>query len=254
MTSSLLDSFRMDGRVAVVTGSGRGIGAGIALGFADAGAHVVLTARRESDLAEISAEVIARGVDCLVVPGDIHTSVPTIVARTVERFGRLDTWVSNAGGSEYKGNFTLLDMPEEHWDAQLDLNLKTHFLAVKHAVPIMQPGSCLIGIASTAALGPAVRYGAYGAAKAGMISMAKTLSIELGPRGIRANTVSPGIVPTESLTLIGGVDDAALESMRRTVPLGRLGTPADVAAACLLLASDAGSWITGQNIVVSGGR
>jgi 3-oxoacyl-[acyl-carrier protein] reductase len=119
----------------------------------------------------------------------------------------------------------------------------------------MQPGSSLVGIASTAALGPSPRYAAYGAAKAGMIHLAKTLAMDLAPKGIRSNIVSPGIIPTESLTRVGGVTtDEQLSAMTKTVPLGRLGTPDDIAAAVLYLVSPAGSWVTGQNVVVSGGR
>jgi NAD(P)-dependent dehydrogenase (short-subunit alcohol dehydrogenase family) len=118
----------------------------------------------------------------------------------------------------------------------------------------MEPGSSLIGISSTASLGPSVRYAAYGAAKAAMNQLTRTLSIELAPQGIRANALAVGIVPTESLRTIGGVGDEALPGLARPVPLGRLGDPRDVAAAAVYLASPAASWVTGQTIAVSGGR
>ncbi len=255
-SGSLYDRFRMDGMVAVVTGSGRGIGRGIAVGVADCGADVVVTARRQSEIDAVVAEVQARGRRAIGVAGDITDSgfVNELVARTVNELGRLDVWVSNAGGSEHKGNYPTIDMPDEHWDAQFGLNLRPHFLAAKACAAVMQPGSSLIGISSTSSLGPSPSFGADGAAKAAMNHLTRTLATELGPRGIRANALAVGIVPTESLTTIGGITDAALPSLARSIPLGRLGEPFDVAAAVVYLASPAGSFVTGQTMAVSGGR
>ena len=254
--NALLERFRLDGRVAVVTGSGRGIGRGIALGLAEAGADVVVTARRAAEVEAVVEEVRGRGQRAVGVLGDITDSafVADLVARSVAELGRLDVWVSNAGGSEHKGNFQLIDMPDEHWDAQLALNLRPHFVAAKACAGVMGPGSSLIGISSTSSLGPSPRYAAYGAAKAAMNQLTQTLAVELAPRGIRANAVAVGIVPTESLRTIGGVTDEQLRAMARSVPLGRLGQPDDVAAAIVYLASPAASWVTGQTVTVSGGR
>jgi NAD(P)-dependent dehydrogenase (short-subunit alcohol dehydrogenase family) len=254
--TSFVDLFRLDGRVAVVTGSGRGIGRGIALGMAGAGADVVVTARRAHEVEEVTAEVQALGRRALGVVADITVddTISMLVHRAVSELGRLDIWVSNAGGSEHKGNYSSLEMPDEHWDAQFELNLRPHFRAAKACAEVMDPGSSLIGISSTASLGPSVRYAAYGAAKAGMNQLTRTLSIELAPRGIRANALAVGIVPTESLRTIGGVRDESLPDLARTVPLGRLGDPQDVAAASVYLASPAASWVTGQTLAVNGGR
>jgi 7-alpha-hydroxysteroid dehydrogenase len=117
-SGSLADRFRMDGTVAVVTGSGRGIGRGIAVGLADCGADVVVTARRQAEIDSVVAEVRARGQRAVGVAGDIRDSsfVHELVARTVAELGRLDVWVSNAGGSEHKGTYATVDMPDEHWD------------------------------------------------------------------------------------------------------------------------------------------
>jgi 7-alpha-hydroxysteroid dehydrogenase len=253
---SLLDRFRLDGRVGVVTGSGRGIGRGIALGLADAGADVVITARRRADVDDVVAEVTARGRRAVGVAADIRerATIDLLVRRAMEDLGRLDIWVTNAGGSNHDGTFAFTDFPEWHWDAQLELNLTQHFLAAKACATVMGPGSSLIGIASTAALHPAVRFAAYGAAKAAMIHLTSTLAAELAPQGIRANAVSPGIVPTESLERVGGIGEDRLPALAGTVPLGRLGHPDDIAAAVVYLASPAADWVTGQNLVVSGGR
>lgn len=253
---SLLDRFRLDGRIAVVTGSGRGIGRGIAIGLADAGADVVVTARRLDEIDAVVAEVRARGRRALGIAGDITDAdfVRSLVARVVDELGGVDIWVSNAGGSEHKGSYATVEMPDEHWDAQLNLNLRPHFVAAKACAAVMQRGSSLIGISSTAALNPSPHYAAYGAAKAAMNQLTRTLSIDLAPQGIRANALAVGIVPTESLFTIGKVSDEALPELAKTVPLGRLGDPSDVAAAVVYLTSPAGSWVTGQTLAVSGGR
>lgn len=255
-STSLLDRFRLDGYVAVVTGSGRGIGRGIALGMADAGADVVVTARRQNEIDAVVAEVEAKGRRAVGVAGDITDPdfVHALVTRAVDQLGRLDVWVSNAGGSEHKGTYKFTDMPLEHWDAQLDLNLRPHFVAAQACAAVMGPTGSLLGISSTSALGPSVRFAAYGAAKAAMNQLTQTLAIELAPMGIRANALAVGIVPTESLRTIGGIQDEMLPELAKAVPLGRLGDPSDVAAAAVYLASPAGSWVTGQTLAVSGGR
>lgn len=256
MPASLLDRFRLDGQVAVVTGSGRGIGRGVAIGLADAGADVIVTARRTDEIDAVVAMVRARGRRAVGIAGDItdEAFVGQLVDRTVDELGRLDVWVSNAGGSEHKGNFRFLDMPIEHWDAQLLLNLRPHVAAAQACAAVMGPGSSLIGISSIASLGPSPKYAAYGAAKAAMNQLTQTLSIELASLGIRANALAVGTVPTESLRTIGGVTDDQLPQLATSIPLGRLGEPEDVAAAVVYLASPAGSWVTGQTLAVSGGR
>lgn len=255
-STSLVDLFRLDGKVAVVTGSGRGIGRGIALGLADCGADVVVTARRTEEIDDVVAEVRARGRRAIGIAGDITDAevVRGVVDRAVAELGRLDIWVSNAGGSEYKGTYATLEMPDEHWDAQFALNLRPHFIAAKACAAVMQPGSSIIGISSTATLGPSPQFAAYGAAKAAMNQLTRTLSIDLAPKGIRANAIAVGIVPTESLFTIGKATDAALASMTKSIPLGRLGDPRDIAAAAVYLSAPSGEWITGQTLVVNGGR
>ncbi len=255
-TTSLLDRFRLDGKVAVVTGSGRGIGRGIAIGLADCGADIVVTARRTNEIDEVVAEVEARGRRAIGIAGDITDAeiVRSLVDRAVAEMGRLDIWVSNAGGSEYKGSYPTLEMPDEHWDAQIALNLRPHFIAAKACAKVMQPGSSIIGISSTATLGPSPRFGAYGAAKAAMNQLTRTLSIDLAPKGIRANSIAVGIVPTESTFTIGKATEESLVAMTKSVPLGRLGEPEDIAATVVYLSAQSGEWVTGQTFVVNGGR
>ena len=254
--ADLMVQFRLDGAVAVVTGAGRGIGRGIAIGLADAGADVVVTARREHELDEVISHIEQRGRRAVKVVGDITAddTVPRLIDAAVGGLGRLDIWVSNAGTSDHPGNFAFSDFPDWHWDGQLALNLRPHFVAARACTEVMPPGSSIIGISSIAGLRPAVNFAAYGAAKAAMNHLAVTLATELGPRGIRANVVSPGNVPTESTRTIGGVTDDMLPAIAQRIPLRRLGTPSDIAAAVVWLSSPAGSWVTGQNIVVSGGQ
>lgn len=255
-TTSLLDLFRLDGKVAVVTGSGRGIGRGIAIGLADCGADVVVTARRIDEINEVVTEIEARGRRAIGVVGDITDAevVRGLVDDAVAEMGQLDIWVSNAGGSEYKGSYPTLEMPDEHWDAQFALNLRPHFIAAKACARVMKPGSSIIGISSTATLGPSPQFGAYGAAKAAMNQLTRTLSIDLAPKGIRANAIAVGIVPTESLFTIGKATEETVVAMSKSVPLGRLGDPKDIAATVVYLSAPSGEWVTGQTLVVNGGR
>jgi NAD(P)-dependent dehydrogenase (short-subunit alcohol dehydrogenase family) len=250
---SLLDQFRMDGKVAVVTGSGQGIGRGIAWGLADAGCDVVLNARRRSDLEVTAAGIEERGRKALIADADIRDFSDELAAMAVAELGRLDVWVSNVGGSDEKTVRELIDTPDEIWRSQLELNLTTAFQGAKAAAARMERGGVIINIASGAGMRGSPRTGPYAAAKAGMLNLNLTLALELGSRGIRVNAVSPGPVITEAYHEVLGISDK-LGELQATIPLGRLGTPDDIAAAVVYLASPAASWVTGQNILVAGGR
>lgn len=250
---SLLEQFRLDGKVAVVTGSGRGIGRAIAWGLADAGCDVAVNARRRADLEETAEGVVERGRRALIDEADIRDHSEDLAERTVAELGRLDVWVSNVGGSDEKTVRELVDTPDEIWRSQLELNLTTAFQGAKAAATRMGPGSAIINISSGAGTRGSPRTGPYAAAKAGLLNLTETLALELGPKGIRVNAVSPGPVITEAFQEILGVSDR-LEELQATIPLGRLGTPDDIATAVVYLASPASSWVTGQNILVAGGR
>jgi NAD(P)-dependent dehydrogenase (short-subunit alcohol dehydrogenase family) len=253
---NLMDLFRLDGQVSVVTGAGRGIGRGVAMGLAEAGATVIVTSRSEDELNETAALISERGGNAVVHAGDItkEATINDLVALAMDGHGQLDSWVTNAGGSDHGGNFAFEDFPLWHWDDQFELNLRPHFIASRACMEVMAPGSSIIGVSSIASLRAAVNFAAYGAAKAGMNNLTQTMAIELGPRGIRANAVLPGNVPTRATTTIGGTAPEDIPAMARRIPLGRLGLPIDIAAAVLWLVSPAGSWVTGQSIVVAGGQ
>tara|TARA_B100001094_G_scaffold67749_1_gene64036 strand:- start:129030 stop:129803 length:774 start_codon:yes stop_codon:yes gene_type:complete len=255
MIPDLIEQFRITGKVAVITGASRGIGEGIAIGLADAGAHVVITARDSERLKAVEENIKERGGSCSVLVGDIteEETITQLINHALDTYGQLDIWVSNAGTSDHPGSFAFEDFPAWHWDQQIALNLRPHFVAARACAEVMEPGSSIIGISSIAGIRPAVRFAAYGAAKAGMNNLTETLSIELAPKGIRANVVSPGQVPTEATTRVGGVPPEEFKNLGQRIPIGRVGTPIDIAAAVLYLVSDAGSWVTGQNIVVDGG-
>jgi NAD(P)-dependent dehydrogenase (short-subunit alcohol dehydrogenase family) len=249
---SLIDQFDLSGRVAVVTGSGQGIGRAIAFGLADAGCDVVLNARRIDDL-EITAEGIReRGRDALIVAGDIRDLSEELADRTMERFGRIDIWVNNVGGSDEKTTRMLIDTPDDVFRAQLELNLTSAFQGCKAAAKRMKPGSSIVNISSGAGMRGSPYTGPYAAAKAGMNNLSETLALELAP-DIRVNTVAPGPVATEAFSEVLNTDGQH-DVIAATIPLGRIGRPDDIAGAVLYLVSDASSWVTGQLILVAGGR
>jgi NAD(P)-dependent dehydrogenase (short-subunit alcohol dehydrogenase family) len=229
---SLRDSFDMSGRVAVVTGSGQGIGRAIALGLADHGCDLVLNARRLDDLEVTADGVRERGRRALIVDGDIRNHV---------------------GGSDEKTTRALVDTPDDTFRAQLELNLTSAFQGCKAAATRMGPGGAIVNISSGAGTRGSPFTGPYAAAKAGMNNMTQTLALELAPN-IRVNAVAPGPVLTEAFRETLTDDAVKLAEIASTIPLGRMGTPDDIAGAVAYLASDAASWVTGQLILVAGGR
>jgi NAD(P)-dependent dehydrogenase (short-subunit alcohol dehydrogenase family) len=250
---SLLELFRLDGKVAVVTGSGQGIGRGIAWALADAGCDVVVNARRLDDLTVTATGVRDRGGRCLIIQGDIRGLSESIADQAVAEYGRLDIWVNNVGGSDDKTVRELIDTPDDVFRSQLELNLVSAFQGCKAAAQRMTSGGTIVNISSGAGTRGSPRTGPYAAAKAGLNNLTQTLALELAGRGIRVNTVSPGPVITEAFEEVLGVSDS-LDQLTATIPLGRTGTPDDIAAAVLYFASPAASWVTGEHLLVAGGR
>lgn len=255
--SNYLSRFRLDGQVAVVTGAGRGIGEGIALALAGAGADVVLTARRQHEIEGVAEQIRTIGRKAVAIGGDMtdRNFVERLADEAKAQMGLVTLWVSNAGGADDRTPRDLVDMPDSQWDYQIALNLTAVFTGARAAARVMEEGSSIINISSGAALKGSPKNGPYGVAKAGVNSLTSTLSLELAPRGIRVNGVSPGPVPTEVFVEFFGVTEENLPSLAKklAIPLGRLGTPDDVASAVVFLASPAASWITGQTLSVNGG-
>jgi NAD(P)-dependent dehydrogenase (short-subunit alcohol dehydrogenase family) len=184
--------FSLEDKVAIVTGAGRGIGKAIALGMADAGAHVVAAARTAADIEATASEIVAKGRKALAVATDVRLNdqVTNLVDRTVNEFGRVDILVNNAGGSFI---VSTMEMSEGGWDAIIRENLKSVFLCSKAAAKVMmnQKKGAIINIASVAGLRAYTPNAAYGVAKAGIVNLTKTLAIDLAPYNIRVNAIAP---------------------------------------------------------------
>jgi len=249
---TIFERMRMDGRVAVVTGAGQGIGRAIAVGLASCGCDVAINARRVPDLEQTAREIEAHGQRALIVAGDVRDLSETIAERTVAEFGRLDVWVNNVGGSDDKTTLALVDTPDDVFRSQLELNLVSAFQGCKAAAKRMTAGGSIVNISSGAGTRGSPFTGPYAAAKAGMNNLTQTLALELAPN-IRVNTVAPGPIATEAFMEILNVGDQ-LDRLTATIPLGRMGLPTDIADATVFLASDAAAWITGQLLLVAGGR
>ncbi|MGH7556609.1 MAG: SDR family NAD(P)-dependent oxidoreductase [Gemmatimonadota bacterium] len=240
----------LGGRVALVTGSGSGHGRGIACRFAEAGAAVVVHYRTsEGGAREVVEAIETAGGRGHALQADLTRGeeVEGLFAAVGEVFGHVDVLVNNAGSYPLA---SLVDMTEGEWEAVVDANLKSVHLCTQAAARRMEDGGAIVNVASVEALQPMPKHAHYAAAKAGILMHTRAAALELGPRGIRVNAVSPGLIERE------GIEEAwpeGVEGWLRIVPLGRMGTPQDVADACLFLASDAARWITGANLVVDGG-
>ncbi len=252
----VISKFSLDDRVAVVTGGGGGIGKGIALGLAAAGAHIVIPELNASKAESTAAEVRALGRKALPIIGDISKSeqISTIVDRTLAEFGKIDILVNNIGGLLGR-RARLLDMPEEFWDIILDLNLRNTFLCSKIIGRVMaaQKKGNIINISSAAGLRPHPGQPAYGAAKAGVISLTESLAVLFAPYHIRVNCIAPTATGTPGYRFSLGAEDPDERARKKGVPLGRAGRPEDYGFAAIFLASDAADFITGVTIPVTGG-
>lgn len=246
--------FSLDGDVAVITGGGRGIGEGIAELFADAGAAVMVAARRTSEVDAVAGRIRERGGRAIGVTTDVTDdgALEGLARSAIDEFGSLTIWVNNAGGSPARCSLTELTRSE--WDASVALNLSAVWVGCTTASRYMETGS-IINISSKAATGAVPGSGHYAACKAGVDSLTRTLSVELAPE-IRVNGVAPGAVPTEiMMTALDLTEDDLPELVKQSgVPLERLGTPLDIAGAALYLASPAAAWVTGQTLLITGGR
>lgn len=254
----IMDLYRLDGQVAVVTGGGKGIGRAIAIALAEAGADVAVAARSKDDLERVADEIRARGRRALAVPTNVlhMEALETLAARAEEALGPLSIWVNNAGGLPDGKPRYLTRTSEDQWDAQVDLNLKAVWMgAVVAAAHMKERSGVILNTSSRASFGGHLKNGPYAASKAGVNSLTASLALELAPK-IRVVAIAPGPVPTENFNDSMGTDTEekreALREMIR-IPLQRYGREDDIAAAALFLVSPAASWITGTCLYVTGG-
>jgi 7-alpha-hydroxysteroid dehydrogenase len=249
----ILDRFSLAGKVAIVTGAGQGIGRGIARGFAEAGADVVCAARTAADIEAVAADVRSLGRRALAVPTDVMetAALEQLVETTVTELGRVDIVVNNAGGTPPR---PAMATSERFFETALRFNVTAPFLLTKLAAPriVQTAGSgAVVNISSRSSDMTQTAMVAYGAAKAALNRMTQNIAAELAPR-VRVNAISVGGVATAGLEMVL-LDDGLRRQFEAGTPMGRAGTPEDIACAALYLASDAASWVTGKVFQVDGG-
>lgn len=246
----------LEGKTALITGATRGIGKGIALKFAAEGANIAFTGRgaNEEMLAALETtrqEVEALGVKCIAYASDAANFAQTeeTVKKVKEDFGSIDILVNNAGITK---DGLMLRMTEEQWDTVINANLKSAFNFIHACLPIMmrQRGGSIINMSSVVGVHGNAGQANYAASKAGMIALAQSVAQEMGPKGIRVNTIAPGFIET---AMTEALPDEVRNEWKKKIPLRRAGQTEDVANTALYLASDLSSYVTGQVIQVDGG-
>ncbi len=246
----ILDKFRLDGQVAIVTGAGKGIGAGTARAFAEAGADLVLAARTGADLEAVAEDIRAMGRRALCCPTDVTEAeqVEALVEQAAAEMGRIDTVVNNAGGFPPK---PALATSTEEFESAFRFNVGTAFrLSTLCAEQLAEHGGSVVNISSVAGAAPAPCFAAYGTAKAALTFLTRQLAQEFAPR-IRVNAIAVGSTKTDALNTV--LNDEIEQAMIELTPMGRLGEVEDVALGALYLASPAASYVTGEVLAVNGG-
>jgi len=248
----MLERFRLDGQAAIVTGAGRGIGAAVALGLAEAGADVVLAARSIDQLDIVAGQIRDMGRRALVIPTDVvdNDAVAALAGATVEEFGRIDVVINNAGGTAPRA---FLDTTPGYLERSFHFNVTTAFVLTKAAVPTMleQGSGSVVNISSTIGRLRDRGFVAYGTAKAALTHMTRLMAADLAPK-IRVNGIAVGSIATSALETVL-TDDGLRNAMVDGTPLKRLGQPEDIALCALFLASSASSFVTGKLYEVDGG-
>ena len=238
-------------QVVIVTGASRGIGKGIAIALAEAGATVICAARDVSKIEEVVAEIVAQGGKAQAHAVDVAApeSIEALMSSTLAAHARIDILVNNAGITR---DNLLLRMKAAEWDDVIATNLTSVFVATRAALKPMvkQRAGAIINIGSVVGLAGNAGQANYAAAKAGLIGFSKSVAREVASRGIRVNLVAPGFIDTD---MTRAMPDAAKQAMLKTIPLGRAGASEDVAGLVVYLASDAAAYVTGQTISVDGG-
>ncbi len=246
--------FRLDGKIALVTGASRGIGEAIAVTLADYGAQVLLVSRKEDALKTVADKIASRGGKAWAMPCHVGmlNKIEGLFETIRERFGRLDILINNAATNPYFGE--MIGADEGIWDKTFDVNLKGPFFMVKHGAKLMIEGGggSIVNVSSINGVKPAPFQGIYSITKAGLISMTKAYAKELASRNIRVNALLPGLVDTNFSKAIME-NDMIYDYAVKMIPMGRHAQPMEIAGAVLYLVSDAAPFTTGACLVVDGG-
>jgi 3-oxoacyl-[acyl-carrier protein] reductase len=245
---------RLAGRVAIVTGASRGIGRAIALRFAEEGARIVVNYTANTDMAaEVAGEIESASGEAVAIQADVSngTDVKRLVGETMARFGRVDVLVNNAGVMFTK---PMLEVSEDEWDRTIDVNLKGAYLCSKSVVPIMidQQGGSIVNMSSNSGLyhPSAMRFTEYVVSKAGINGLTKAMALAFGPY-VRVNAICPGWIRTD---MVEEIEPEVKQRILDETALARWGTPRDIADSAVFLASSEASFITGELLIVAGGR
>ena len=245
---------KLDGKVALVTGASKGIGAAIALHLAAEGAAVVVNYSSSKEGADrVVGEIVGRRGKAVAVQANVakQADIQRLFAEAKRAFGRLDILVNNAGVYEFA---PLEDVTPEHFHKQFDLNVLGLLLASREAVKLFGPaGGAIINISSVVATAAPPNASVYSATKAAVDAVTRSLAKELGPRKVRVNSINPGMVETEGWHAAGIADSDFRRQTEAQTPLGRIGQPRDIAPAAVFLASDDSAWLTGETLYISGG-
>ena len=246
--------FDLSGKVAIITGASRGIGKSIAEVYADSGAKVVLASRKQDVLDQVAEEIRANGGEALAIAahnGD-KDGLYALVDKTLETYGKLDIMVNNAATNPYWGS--LLEADDSYWRKTIDVNLMGCVWLSQAAVKSMRKsgGGKIVNVASIAGMSAARNQGIYGITKAAVISLTKTLAVELGSDNIQVNAIAPGLIRTRFARALWDNEDILSHLLTRT-PAGRIGQPQDIAGIALYLASSASDYSSGGVYVVDGG-
>jgi NAD(P)-dependent dehydrogenase (short-subunit alcohol dehydrogenase family) len=248
-----MSSRPLEGKVAIVTGASRGIGASAARRFAEAGAAVVLAARTVNDIEQVAREIKASGGKAIAVATDItdERQVQALVQRTVATFGRLDVAFNNAGAGHVPR--PMAEIPVEDFVQSIMVNLVGVFIAMKYEIPAMVTagGGAIVNMSSTAGLQGAPGLGDYSAAKHGVIGLTKSAALDYGRSNVRINAIAPGPIVNEQMAQLR---PEAQQQIAQYVPLGRLGDPDQVALTAVWLCTDDASFIHGAVLSIDGGR
>lgn len=245
----MLKSFSLEGKTAIVTGAGKGIGKAIALAVAEAGANVMLIARTETDLMQVQKEIGNERTDYTAADITDREQIQAAVEKTISRFGRLDILVNNAGMNIRSA---ALEATDAEWHKIMDTNAQSVFMFSQEAVKAMNSGASIINISSVGG-DRALKTGViYAASKAAIIQMTKVMAMEWGPQNIRVNAIGPWYFRTPLTEKLLN-DKEYLDSILAVTPMKRVGELPEVATPVVFLASDAASYITGQTLFVDGG-